>query len=230
MATATTSTIVSLFESRTAAERAVSALVGAGYDRDQLSIVTSDPRTGPATADTPDLGPRQNVGSGLDAGTGAAIGGIAGFIGGIVALAIPGIGPIIAAGPLAAGIMGAGIGAATGGVVGALKTHGVPEEDASRFSAAIARGRVMVTAHVPSNRVDDVADLLDRHGAIDVDETAEHVTGGAAARTPLTTARPSADAVKFDPELESVRDRQRRREHRVHVYPGITGGGSQPNA
>jgi hypothetical protein len=229
MATATTSTIIGLFESRTRAENAVDALVRAGFTREQLSIITSDART---RADTPDLGPKEEIGTGADAGTGAAIGGIAGFIGGIVALAIPGIGPVIAAGPLAAGLMGAGLGAATGGVVGALKSHGIPEDDASRFSEAIRRGRVMVAAQVSESNADAVADILDSHGAIDVDQPEEQIPLGETTPGRVTPVRP------LSPEtVESVRqktgdslvERQRDRERRAYVYPGITGGGTFPS-
>jgi uncharacterized membrane protein len=227
MATATTSTIIGLFDSRTRAENAVDALVRAGFTREQLSIITSDARS---RADTPDLGPKDEISS--EAGAGAAIGGIAGFIGGIVALAIPGIGPIIAAGPLAAGLMGAGLGAATGGIIGTLKSHGVPEDDASRFSEAIRRGRVMVAAQVSESSADTVADIMDSHGAIDVDEPEEQIPVGETTPGRVAPVRPlSPEAVesvrrKTD---DSLVDRQRARERRAYVYPGFTGGGTFPS-
>jgi hypothetical protein len=218
--------IISLFESRTMAEQAVNALLSEGYSRDQLSVVTADSRSAP---DMPDIGPKDSIGSGVDAGTGAAVGGIAGFLGGLVALAIPGVGPIIAAGPLAAGIMGAGIGAAAGGLAGALKSYGVPENHASQFSEAIRRGRVMVTAYVPSDRADHASDLLERHGAIDVDTVAEDVPPPSRG-TPAEFRPISAEsrATRFEPELESVREKQQRRSRAVYVYPGVTGGGTVP--
>jgi hypothetical protein len=224
----TTSTIIGLFESRPAAERAVDAMLREGYSRDHLSIVAADPRTN--ATDVPDLGPKEGVGSALDSGAGAAIGGIAGFIGGIVALAIPGIGPIIAAGPLAAGIMGAGIGAATGGVVGALKSSGVPENEAARYAEAIRRGRVLITAQVPDDRLDHAADILDDAGAIDVEEAEERIPASQrqTGSTPVRRSTPAdIDAARLRPE-ESLVERQKDRERRVHVYPGITGGGTTP--
>jgi hypothetical protein len=221
MATATTSTIVALFESRAAAENAVAELVRAGYSRDDVSIVTRDSKAG---ADLPNIGPQTQVGSGADAGTGAAIGGIAGFIGGIVALAIPGIGPIIAAGPLAAGIMGAGLGAATGGVIGALKDRGVPENDASQFSEAIRHGRAMLTAYVPAERADELADFLDHRGAVDVNEP---IPGVERQRTP-NEFRPLApedyEAARLHPG-EGMMDKVREGGRRTQIYPGFTGFG-----
>src|SRR3954453_9299629 len=127
MATATTSTVIGLFQSRAAAEHAVSALVNANFPRDAISVVAGDSRD---VGDVPTIAPIESTGS-FDAGTGAAVGGLAGFVGGIIALAIPGIGPILAAGPLAAGMMGSGLGATAGGLVGGLKEHGVPENDAA---------------------------------------------------------------------------------------------------
>ena len=226
MATATTSTVIALFESRIAAERAVTALADAGFLRESVSVITGNPNA--PTGDVPNIGPQEQIGTGTDAGSGAAIGGLAGFIGGIVALAIPGIGPILAVGPLAAGIMGAGIGAATGGIVGALKGHGVPEADASRLSEAIRRGHVLVSAHVPSDRVDQAADILDKMGAIDVDEPSENVVPTTGTTTTANEFPPlapgAADAVKLQPG-EGLADRARGAGRRVTVYPGFTGMG-----
>lgn len=224
--TATTHTIVGLYASRRDAEKAVQDLVDEGFSRDHISIVARDTSAAASEAargDIANIGPQETIGSGTSAGTGAAVGGIAGFIAGIAALAVPGIGPILAAGPLAAGLMGAGLGVATGGIVGALKSRGIPDEHARRYSAAIGRGSCMVTVDTPAEKVDHAADILDRNGAINVDEPADHVTTGAdiSARTVTPEA---IEAAKLKPG-EGVRDRQREQERRVNVYPGITGGG-----
>lgn len=227
MTTATTSTVIALFESRIAAERAVNTLVHAGFSQDSVSVITSNAAS--PTGDVPNIGPQEQIGTGTDAGSGAAVGGLAGFIGGIVALAIPGIGPILAVGPLAAGIMGAGIGAAAGGLVGALKQQGVPEADVSRLSEAIRRGRVMVTAHVPTDQVDHASDILDKAGALDVDEAGEDLV------TPFETTTtggqfkplsPEAhEAAKLKPGEGLVDKHVHGRGKRVTVYPGFTGMG-----
>lgn len=226
MANATTSTILGLFESRIAAEKAVTGLVEARFSRDEISIVTHDPRK--PGGDTPNIGPQETIGSGTDAGSGAALGGLAGFIGGIVALAIPGIGPILAAGPLAAGIMGAGIGAAAGGIAGALREYGVPEADATRFSDALRQGRALVSAHVPAERSDEASEILDSFGALDVDETHGHPSSQSEPTEfpPLTTD--ALEAAKLKPGESLVEKYNRGR--RVSVYPGITGAGTTPNS
>jgi hypothetical protein len=223
MTTATTHTIVGFYPTRERAETAVNELVREGFSRDQISILASQEAGSVVPkADTPNLGPIPETGSTSDAGEKAAIGSIAGFMVGIAVLAIPGIGPIIAAGPLAAGLTGAAAGAATGGLMGAFKNHGVPEEDARRYSKAIGSGRVMVTVHADSSHVDHAASVLDRSGAIAVDEPAEHVGSGPSVGK---VTPEGVRAARLD-ESSSLVNRQHEREKRVSVHPGITGSGN----
>ena len=216
-----THTIVGLYRHRHEAEKAVQDLMSEGFSRDQISVIAPDSPAAPPTA-APDIGPIDTIGTGTSAGTGAAAGGLAGFLAGMAVLAIPGVGPVFAAGPLAAGILGAGIGAAAGGIVGVLKEHGVPEHHASGYSAAVGRGGSLVIVHADEAQVDDAADVLDRNGALDVDEPYEHMAD--TARAP----REAVEAAKLKPG-EGVRDRQRENERRAGVYPGITGGGPTAN-
>jgi anti-sigma factor RsiW len=88
----------------------------------------------------------------------------------MLALAIPGIGPAIAAGPLAAAIVGASVGAAAGGLIGALTSIGVPEEDARRYSEGIRRGGMLVAVHTNDALADLASGVLERNGAQDIDE------------------------------------------------------------
>src|SRR5688572_2138156 len=178
--TTTTHTIVGLYNHRSDAENAVEDLVREGFTRDQISVVAPDSSAAP-TGGEPHIGPIETIGSDTKTGAGAAVGGLAGFLVGVAALAIPGIGPVIAAGPLAAGILGAGLGAAAGGIAGALRQHGIPEHHAGRYSAAVGKGASLVVVHADENRVDHAADVLDRNGAINVDEPYEHMA---------TTGRP----------------------------------------
>lgn len=218
MTSASTNTVIGLFPSQQAADRAVDDLISHGFSRSDISVVASESALSSREI-TPNITTLPQTGANVETGRDAAIGGIAGFLLGLAALAIPGVGPIIAAGPLAAGLTGAAAGAATGGLVGALGRHGVPEERAHEYSDAIRSGRLMVTVHTTPDRVDNAADILDRHGATTVDEPAERVS------QPVTTSgKLSEKAVKFD-ESQSVRARQKGRERRVDVYPGITGGG-----
>ena len=226
MTGAITHTIVGFFPSREAAETAISDLVREGFARDQISMIASDTGgTATVTRDVPNIGPVESTGSLEDTGEKAAMGAMAGTILGIAALAIPGIGPAIAAGPLAMALMGAAAGAATGGLVGVLTKDGVPEASAHRYSKAIGSGRVMVSVHATPEHVDHASDVLDRNGAIDIDEPGEHVTdptrvadGDFANRPPLT------EIPKLD-DTPSLREKIRARSRNSYVHPGITGGG-----
>jgi len=223
MTNVTTHTIVGFFPTRERAESAVSELIREGFSREDISVVASNKNDVTATRspDTPNLGPIKETGSTNDTGEKAVIGGMAGFIAGIVALAIPGIGPVIAAGPLAMALTGAAAGAATGGLIGVMTDDGIPEDAAKRYSHAIGAGNAMVTVRAGTGRADDAAAILDRSGAIEIDEPAERIHS-----TPVGTVSPDGvRAARLD-ENSSLVNRQRQRERRVNVYPGITGGGT----
>jgi hypothetical protein len=216
--TTSTHTIVGLYGSPREAKSAVHDLESQGFSHDQISVVAANSPNAPGS-DTPNFAPLENIGSDTAAGTGAAVGTLTGFFAGMVALAIPGIGPIIAAGPLAAGLMGAGIGAAAGGIAGALRKHGIPEGHAGRYSEAIQRGACMVVVHADGTQADRAVSILDRDGAMNVHEDYETQDTTAPRLTPE-----AVEAAKLKPG-EGVRDRQRENERRVGVYPGVTGGG-----
>jgi hypothetical protein len=220
--TTSTHTIVGVYGSPSEAKKAVHDLETEGFSHEQISVVAANSPAAPKT-DAPNIGPLENIGSDTSSGAGAAVGTVAGFFAGMVALAIPGIGPIIAAGPLAAGLMGAGIGAAAGGVAGALRSHGIPEQHAGRYSDAVARGSCLVLVHADELRANHAADVLDRNGAIRIDDADDR---------PATRrlATPEAlQAAKLKPG-EGVRDRQRENERRSSVYPGVTGSGPTPSS
>ncbi|HWQ55260.1 MAG TPA: hypothetical protein VN442_16355 [Bryobacteraceae bacterium] len=162
-------TVVGLFDEREQAERGVSDLLAAGFSREVISIVTGDRRT---AADTPKIGPLEHTEAGMEAGRDAAVGGIAGLVVGMVALAIPGIGPLIAAGPIAAAIGGATIGAAAGGLVGALRDHGVSDEEAEFYAEGLRRGGTIVAVDT-EDRENDASSIMKRAGAADIVERVE---------------------------------------------------------
>ncbi len=162
-----TKTIVGVFNSVQDAQRAVSALESAGVARDQISVIANKNATGYETGDGVD----KTSDVVADAGIGAAIGGVGGLLlAAAGAITIPIIGPILAAGPIAAALTGAGIGAAAGGMVGALTEHGVPEDHAKYYAEGVRRGDVLLTVHADESMVDRVSDILDDNGAADVDE------------------------------------------------------------
>jgi hypothetical protein len=108
--------------------------------------------------------------AGPGAGVGAALGGTAGLLAGLGVIAIPGLGPVVAAGALAATAIGAAAGAATGGVVGALVSAGVPEQEAHVYCEAVRRGGTMVSVRVADDKADYVLQIMSRYEPIDAME------------------------------------------------------------
>jgi hypothetical protein len=108
--------------------------------------------------------------AGPGAGVGAALGGTAGLLAGLGVIAIPGLGPVVAAGALAATAVGAAAGAATGGVVGALISAGVPEQEAHVYCEAVRRGGTMVSVRVADDKADYVLQIMSRYEPIDAME------------------------------------------------------------
>ncbi|GMO16928.1 MULTISPECIES: hypothetical protein [Bradyrhizobium] len=149
-----TVTISRLYDNYSDAERAVTRLEGAGVAHSDISIVANNSdnwygsRSGKVDRDRDGVDDRAE-GAGTGAGIGAGLGGAAGLLAGLGLLAIPGLGPVVAAGWLASTAVGAAAGAATGGIVGALTQAGVSKEDASRYAEGVRRGGTLVTARVP---------------------------------------------------------------------------------
>jgi hypothetical protein len=177
-----TRTVVALFDDFSSANDAVRDLVNNGYSRDDLSMVANDAEgkygqylssENKATMDTS----ATSEGAGVGAGIGAVLGGIGGLLIGLGALAIPGIGPVIAAGPLAAaltGLAGAGVGAVaggvTGGIIGALVDLGVPEESAQYYAEGVRRGGTLVTVRTADDMTDRAVDILNSHNPVDINK------------------------------------------------------------
>ncbi|HWQ15771.1 MAG TPA: general stress protein, partial [Roseiflexaceae bacterium] len=168
-------TIAGLFDRREDAERAVRELVDAGIDRAEISMIAHDTTTGEAREVG---GSEAGAGAGAGAVAGATAGGLLGLLVGIGALAIPGIGPVIAAGPLAAAIgsaaagtlVGAAGGAVAGGLIGALVGAGIPAEEAEFYAEGIRRGGTLVTVNAPDAMVETAARIMQSCNAVDVDE------------------------------------------------------------
>jgi hypothetical protein len=120
------------------------------------------------------------LGSDVAAGvlTGGAVGGLAGVLLGLGALAIPGLGPVIAAGPLVAGLAGAGVGAAVGGLVGALVNWGVPQEEAELYAESVRRGGILVGLKTDEANADRAVEIMNRYDPIDVERQSEYWRAG----------------------------------------------------
>jgi hypothetical protein len=147
-----TATISRLYDNYTDAQSAVQRLEAAGVPQSEISIVANNSDSWFSSDKKVDRD-RDGVddraeGAGAGAGIGAGIGGTAGLLAGLGLLAIPGLGPVVAAGWLAATAVGAAAGAATGGVVGALTQAGVSEEDAHMYAEGVRRGGTLVSARV----------------------------------------------------------------------------------
>ncbi|MFH5926476.1 general stress protein [Roseomonas xinghualingensis] len=166
-----TRTIARLYDSYSDASAAVSALEAAGFMRDDISIVANDAARGTTTGTTA-TGDRTDhddtaTGAGTGATIGTVLGGGAGVLAGIGALAIPGLGPIVAAGWLVAALTGAGAGAAAGGLIGSLVGAGVEERDAHVYSEGLRRGGSLVTVRTDESRATEVEAILARHNPVD---------------------------------------------------------------
>lgn len=180
-------TVVAIYDDFQAANLAVRDLVDMGTPRDNISIIANNMRgqygysktTGTAQAGTDNVADETGAGAGVGAGIGAAIGGIGGLLVGLGALTIPGIGPVIAAGPLAVALStltGAGVGAVaggvTGGLLGALIGLGIPEEEAEYYAEGVRRGGVLVTVQAEEHNTNKIMDVLNRHTPVDIHDRA----------------------------------------------------------
>ncbi|MDX2153697.1 MAG: general stress protein [Bryobacteraceae bacterium] len=162
-------TVVGLFDSHDDAQDCLEALRDAGIRGDDISIVASN-RKGKMTSRTGDEKTTDGTSVGENIAGGALFGGLGGLLIGLGALAIPGLGPIIAAGPIATTLAGAGIGAVGGGIIGAIKDAGVPDEEAHVYAEGVRRGGTLVTVRCDSVEADNVRNIMDDHGAVDIEE------------------------------------------------------------
>ncbi len=161
-----------IFPSVARAEQAVDALIAAGFRSDDVSVLAPDQQA------THQLATEKNTkapeGTTTGATAGGAIGGTLGLLAGIGALAIPGLGPFIAAGPIMGALAGLGAGAATGGLIGALVGMGIPEYEAKRYEGRVKEGGVLVSVHCDdSDWVGRAKDVLTQTGAEDVSSAGE---------------------------------------------------------
>jgi hypothetical protein len=137
--------VIGLIGTQPNAEIIVGELKAAGFSPNDISALLPDKRG------TADFAHEQNTkapeGAAIGAGTGGALGGTFGLLVGLGALAIPGLGPLIAAGPLMAALSGAAVGAAVGGLSGALVGMGIPELEAKKYEGKIKDGNILLAVH-----------------------------------------------------------------------------------
>ena len=164
-----TQTLTGLFDQYDDARRAVQDLEAAGVPHRDVSIVANNAAgTHSGNAAASEAGEEAGKGAGI----GAAVGGVGGLLAGLGLLAIPGLGPVVAAGWLASAAVGAlggaAIGGAAGGLVGALTHAGVPEEDAHVYAEGVRRGGTLVTAKVEEDLVPTARRILSDDRSVDL--------------------------------------------------------------
>lgn len=169
-----TKTIVAMYDDFDHAQEAVEDLLDAGFSRSDVSIVANNASGTDTTTAEGNVDMEEDA---VTAGEGAGFGAVVGGLVGLGAMLIPGIGPVIAAGPLAA-LLGAGVGAAagaaTGGITAALVKTGISEEEAGYYAEGIRRGGALVTVNVRDEQADRASEILDRHDPIDIDERSSY--------------------------------------------------------
>src|SRR5216683_3779439 len=161
-----------IYRDRVSVENAVDALRQEGFRNTDISVLF------PENEGTKDFAHEKSTkapeGTATGAGTGAVIGGGLGWLAGIGALAIPGLGPFIAAGPIMAALAGVGVGGAIGGIAGALIGMGIPEYEAKRYEGRVKDGGILLSVHSDtSDQIKVAKDVLKQTGAQDISSIGE---------------------------------------------------------
>jgi hypothetical protein len=164
--------VFGIYKSTTQAELAVDRIMAAGFSNNDISVLLPD------TQNTREFAHEKNTkapeGTTTGVTTGGVVGGALGLLAGIGALAIPGVGPFIAAGPIMAALAGLGVGGAVGGLIGALVGMGMPEYEAKRYEGRVKAGGVLLSVHCDtSNEVSRAKDVLQATGAEDIASSGE---------------------------------------------------------
>src|SRR5580765_8329042 len=164
--------VFGIYPTYSAVDAAVEALRLAGFRNTDISVLF------PENVGTKDFahekGTKAPEGAATGAGTGAVVGGTVGWLAGIGALAIPGLGPFIAAGPIMAALAGVGVGGTVGGMAGALVGLGIPEYEAKRYEGRLKKGGILLSVHSDnSDWTKRGKEILERTGAEDIASTGE---------------------------------------------------------
>jgi hypothetical protein len=164
--------VFGIYNTRAAAEQAVDQITAAGFSNEDVSVLMSDVDSSKDFAHEKNTKAPEGAATGVTAG--GVVGGTLGLLAGIGALAIPGVGPLIAAGPIMGALAGLGVGGAVGGLVGALVGMGIPEYEAKRYEGHIKSGGVLLSVHCDtSDEIRSAKNLLETTGAQDISSTSE---------------------------------------------------------
>jgi hypothetical protein len=164
--------VLGIYLTRSGVESGILALRDAGFSSSDISVLLPE-NLGPRELAT-EKATKAPEGATAGASSGAVIGGALGWLVGIGALAIPGLGPFIAAGPIMAALAGAGVGGAVGGVAGALVGLGIPEYEAKRYEGRIEKGGILISVHCDtSDEIKRAKEVLEHSGAENISSTGE---------------------------------------------------------
>src|ERR1017187_9180397 len=165
--------VFGIYSTRIAVENATDSLMRAGFPASDISVLLPESLGGPKDMGT-EKATKAPEGTAVGVTTGGGIGGTLGLLAGGGLLAIPGLGPFIAAGPIMAGLAGLGVGGAVGGVTGALIGMGIPEFEAKGYEGRLQKGGILLSVHCDTaGEITRVKEVLKATGAEDVSSTGE---------------------------------------------------------
>ncbi len=168
--------VFGIYTTRVAVENATDSLVQSGFPASDISVLLPESLGGPKDMGT-EKATKAPEGTAAGATAGGVIGGTLGLLAGVGLLAIPGLGPFIAAGPIMAGLAGLGVGGAVGGLTGALIGMGIPEFEAKRYEGRLKTGGILLSVHCDtSEEIKRAKVVLERTGGEDVSSTGESST------------------------------------------------------
>jgi uncharacterized membrane protein len=243
--------IIGVFTSEHEASGAIEELKRHGFRTDDISVIARNKED--ANSIREETGTRGPEGMASGAATGGVLGGVTGLLIGIGALAIPGIGPIIAAGPIAATLAGAAVGAGTGGLVGGLIGLGIPEDEAESYDRHVGSGHILVMVDAEGEQEQEVYHILEQYHALngkhfggsrDTSRDSDSFSNGQGVQEAADdSVTDTLDAVFNGSGLEGKNDtgldtmnsspagelRQDRAEHDIH-RPGMTGSVEESDA
>lgn len=159
-----TEKIVGVFQTEDEATRAILELKNQGFKAEDISIIAKDRSHLSSIND--ETGTKSPEGIATGAAAGGVLGGVTGLLAGLGALAIPGIGPILAAGPIAAALTGAAVGAGAGGLAGGLIGLGVPEEQAGEYDTMVNEGRILVLLDAEPYQMNGIYQVFRDHNSL----------------------------------------------------------------
>jgi hypothetical protein len=189
MAAAKNKAVFGIYSSPDQAERAVNRLIDDGFPSQDVSVLMPDQRSTRDFAHHKDTKAPEGATTGVTAG--GVVGGALGVLVGLGALAIPGLGPLLAAGPIVAGLAGLGAGGAVGGLIGALVGMGIPEYEARRYEGRVKDGGILLSVHCETpGDILRAREILSGTGAVDIASSAE--TSGAESPPSPTPRRTQA--------------------------------------